>query len=151
VAHSASGFPNFADIERAERLSIAEVGRSTSVASAEPTLAGTMSRGLLMLVSVDPSSNRFRFVALSVEPQGAGARLIIRWGWVGTAGRSEAQLFASLADAEAERARLFALRARRGYVLADERVLGRVRRALGAHRAARCAPRQFAFPAAVGF
>ncbi|MDX2086354.1 MAG: WGR domain-containing protein [Kofleriaceae bacterium] len=108
-------------------------------------------RGGLVLVSVDPSSNRWRFFALAIEPQGSAARLVVRWGRLGTDGRRDEHHFASMADAEAERARLLALRARRGYVVADERALARARRALGAYRAAHRAPAQLAFPAAAGF
>jgi len=74
-----------------------------------------------------------------------------RWGRVGTAGRTSAEIYPSMEVARAAWDKLLEHRGRRGYVEADVAELDVARRLLAWHLAARRAPSQAAFPAALGF
>jgi len=103
------------------------------------------------LLSLDPEANRFRFFEVELCAVKGGAEIRRRWGRVGAAGRRGVQRFESVKEARAAWDGLLKHRGRRGYVEAGAAELEGARRLLAWHLAARRAPRQAAFPAALGF
>ena len=86
-------------------------------------------RRMTTLVSVEPSSNRFRFFVVELRAaEAGGAVLFKRWGRVGTAGRRVAEYFDEAAAAEEAFAVLLKKRARRGYVESGAGALSRLLR-----------------------
>lgn len=64
---------------------------------------------------IDPSRNRARFYALSIEPCLFGLALVRRWGRIGTRGREKIEPMDSEREAMLRFLELAALRRRHGY------------------------------------
>ena len=105
-----------------------------------------------LLLSVDPSHNRYRFFRVELTPRECeGVELHRRWGRIGSDGRHAVERFPSPAAARAAHEALLALRSRRGYVDAADEDLARALRLMAHGRAGRRAPRQLQFPNEAGF
>ena len=73
-------------------------------------------RRMTALLSVDPTTNRFRFFVVELRAEVGGAVLLKRWGRVGTAGRRATERFDNVETAQEAFAVLLEKRARHGYV-----------------------------------
>lgn len=74
----------------------------------------------VVMHSIDPHGNRFRFFVLEIREHDGQHQLVRRWGRIGTAGREAVDLTGEPADVAAAWDRVVEKRLRRGYRVVEE-------------------------------
>ena len=75
----------------------------------------------LLLRSVDPTRQRYREYAVSIQPGLFGDWcLVTRWGRIGTTGQQRRYWFETAEEAEAQQRRILKQRERHGYHLIEQ-------------------------------